>query len=252
MNQASTMDTVVPGDKWEFDESVTQCFDNMLERSIPGYPLMRSMVDSICQHQIDRLLMLSTPPLPQKVRMLDVGSSRGESFERLLHNDNLIVDAIEPSEAMNAFLRNRYACNENVCISAQCVEDFLDGTHTYHIISSILTLQFIPIEDRFTLFTNLYRSLADNGIMVLVEKVLSSNGPMDSLLTKLYYDFKKANGYTQQDIDAKRKSLRGVMSPISANWNEQALREAGFSIVEPFFRAYNFAGWIAIKDSSRW
>ena len=29
------VDNVVPKDKWEFDESVAECFEDMLTRSIP-------------------------------------------------------------------------------------------------------------------------------------------------------------------------------------------------------------------------
>ena len=38
----STYDNVEPKEKWEFDESVAECFENMLERSIPQYSVMRT------------------------------------------------------------------------------------------------------------------------------------------------------------------------------------------------------------------
>jgi len=37
------LDEVMPEGKWEFDESVTAVFENMLERSIPQYELMRDL-----------------------------------------------------------------------------------------------------------------------------------------------------------------------------------------------------------------
>ena len=33
-----------PGIKWEFDATVTDCFDDMLTRSIPQYDVMRDAV----------------------------------------------------------------------------------------------------------------------------------------------------------------------------------------------------------------
>ena len=38
------VDNVVPKSKWEFDADVAHCFANMLERSIPDYRSMRSLV----------------------------------------------------------------------------------------------------------------------------------------------------------------------------------------------------------------
>jgi tRNA (cmo5U34)-methyltransferase len=58
---------------------------------------------------------------------------------------------------------------------------------------------------------------------------------------------KGRNGYTEEEINSKRIALEGVLVPVTANWNEQLLRDAGFTQVECFWRNLNFAGWIAIK-----
>ena len=62
-----------------------------------------------------------------------------------------------------------------------------------------------------------------------------------------YYKIKAENAYTQEQISAKRKSLEGVLVPITASWNEQMLKDAGFKSIDCFWRYLNFAGWIAIK-----
>jgi tRNA (cmo5U34)-methyltransferase len=43
-------------------------------------------------------------------------------------------------------------------------------------------------------------------------------------------------------------ALEGVLVPVTAAWNEQLLKGAGFSQVECFWRWMNFAGWVAVKD----
>ena len=59
----------LPGTKWEFDESVTHVFDDMLERSIPQYAEMRRLSFEVgarfVQNQTD---------------ILDLGCSRGEAL----------------------------------------------------------------------------------------------------------------------------------------------------------------------------
>ena len=62
------------------------------------------------------------------------------------------------------------------------------------------------------------------------------------------YRMKKSNsGYSIDEIDRKSASLEGVLVPVTAKWNEDMLREAGFKSVDCFWRWMNFAGWIAIK-----
>ena len=42
-------------------------------------------------------------------------------------------------------------------------------------------------------------------------------------------------------------SLEGVLVPVTARWNEELLREEGFTSVDCFWRHLNFAGWVAVK-----
>jgi len=53
--------------------------------------------------------------------------------------------------------------------------------------------------------------------------------------------------HPQEQIASKRKSLEGVLVPITARWNEDMLKAAGFRKIDCFWRNLNFAGWIAIK-----
>jgi tRNA (cmo5U34)-methyltransferase len=40
--QTAERDEVEPGEKWGFDADVTRVFDDMLQRSIPQYDVMRN------------------------------------------------------------------------------------------------------------------------------------------------------------------------------------------------------------------
>jgi tRNA (cmo5U34)-methyltransferase len=52
--------------------------------------------------------------------------------------------------------------------------------------------------------------------------------------------------YSAEEIEAKRLALEGVLVPLTARWNEQMLRNAGFRHVESIWRCMNFCGWIAV------
>lgn len=66
-------------------------------------------------------------------------------------------------------------------------------------------------------------------------------------MVETYEAMKAANGYTSEQIDRKRASLEGVLVPLTAAWNEDLLRQAGFRSIDCFWRWMNFAGWIVIR-----
>lgn len=87
--------------------------------------------------------------------------------------------------------------------------------------------------------------LTDGGALIFVEKILSEN--MDDLMVDLYYEMKRENGYSEEQIMSKRRSLENVLSPLKADWSVDMMRTAGFRQVDMFWRCLNFCGWIAVK-----
>lgn len=99
--------------------------------------------------------------------------------------------------------------------------------------------------DRQTMISAIYESLAPGGAFIFVKKIVSEN--MDDLMVELYYDMKRRNGYSEEQIMDKRRSLENVLSPLKPEWNVDMLRTAGFDKVDMFWRCLNFCGWIAVK-----
>jgi tRNA (cmo5U34)-methyltransferase len=82
--------------------------------------------------------------------------------------------------------------------------------------------------------------------MIVVEKILGGDSAADRLLVDAYYATKRANGYTTDEIETKRKSLQGVLVPLTAEGNIAMLRAEGFKVSQ-FWQALNFASWLAVK-----
>jgi tRNA (cmo5U34)-methyltransferase len=116
------------------------------------------------------------------------------------------------------------------------------------VVLSVLTLQFIPIEYRQKIVSQVYDSLRPGGIFLLVEKVLGRDSFTNELFIETYLERKGANGYSQEEINRKRESLEGVLVPVTSLWNEDLLKLAGFSHVECYWRHLNFAAWMGIKE----
>ena len=237
-----TKDTIVPTSTWEFNEEVTAVFDDMLARSIPQYDVMRKAVFDLCCRYIE-----------PHTAVIDMGSSRGGAVADLIEKYPLrnLYYLTEISEPMLLALKERfhhYIENVRSVIVIRCdLRRELPVTDA-KLALSILTLQFTPIEYRQQIIRRVYKTLLPGGAFILVEKILGDTADIDDTMVKIYYDMKRENGYTDEQIERKRLSLEGVLVPVTARWNEELLRSAGFTQVDCFWRWMNFAGWLAVKD----
>ncbi|MEX0267807.1 methyltransferase [Leptolyngbyaceae cyanobacterium UHCC 1019] len=227
-----------PGDKWQFDDSVTQVFEDMLWRSIPQYQVMREAVtDLAVQHTIGD----ST--------IVDLGCSRGENIARLLSvlNGRCRFLGIDVSQPMLDAARQRFQSADSVKIERFDLRQGYPAVKNVSVTLAILTLQFTPIEYRHRIVRSAYQSICPGGCLILVEKVIGATADIDSCLRDRYYALKGQNGYSTDEIERKRLSLEGVLVPVTARWNEELLQSAGFNQIDCFWRWMNFAGWIAVK-----
>lgn len=240
-NSNVTVDQTTPGEKWEFDASVTAAFDDMLERSIPQYDVMRQACYALACKYAKRNTVIA-----------DIGCSRGEAISALVDRfgaHNRFV-GLEISEPMIDAARARFQGLIDVSVVDIRHWDLRQRDYPLSNVSvtlAILTVQFVPIEHRLRLLRNIYQSLNPGGALIMVEKVLGGTADIDAVMVDSYYELKAHNGYSQEQIERKRLSLEGVLVPVTAAWNEEMLRRTGFAEVDCFWRWMNFAGWIAVK-----
>lgn len=229
-----TRDHTIPEGRWTFDGDVTDVFDDMLERSIPQYDVMRRAVTDLASiYQTNGLAFV------------DLGASRGEAiadlFRRYGARNQWI--AVEVSEPMLAVLRERFG-------KLVDVRD-LDLRTGYPpvpacVTLAVLTLQFVPLEHRQRVLEQAHRWTRPGGALIVVEKVTGATSELDDVFVNRYLRMKAEHGYTAEEIERKRLALEGVLVPLTARENEERLRSAGFRSVDCFWRWLNFAGWIAV------
>lgn len=234
-------DNYIPKEKWEFNKEVTDVFPNMLSRSIPGYESMRELVYRMARNFVK-----------EGTNVLDIGCSTGISSELLIKNFGAKCNFVltDVSEPMIEKCREKYAKEiqegyVNVKYSDLREKLPVKGCS---LILSCLTIQFTPIEYRQFIFKNIFESLEPGGALVLVEKVMGNSDDIDQVLVKEYYDIKRDNQYTEEQIKTKRRSLEGSLVPLTINMNEQLLNISGFRKVDTFWRYLNFVALIAIKE----
>jgi len=237
---ASSLGHVPAGEKWRFDEAVTDVFDDMLARSIPQYEVMRRAVTDIGAHFVR-----------SHTDIVDLGCSRGESLAPLIDRFGALnrFIGVEVSAPMLAATRSRF----EGYISAKVVDiRDMDLRQTYpparaSLTLAVLTLQFTPIEYRQRIVRTVFEHTLPGGAFILVEKVIGSTADIDDTLVKLYLAMKGENGYSQEEIERKKLALEGVLVPVTARWNEELLSAAGFREIDCFWRWMNFAAWVAVK-----
>jgi tRNA (cmo5U34)-methyltransferase len=227
-------------DKWEFDAAVTDCFDDMLKRSIPQYEVMRQTVFEIACRYAEH-----------KTAIVDLGCSRGEALAPFvdkfgIYNRHIGVETSKPMlDACRSRFKGMISNGVVEILDMDLRKDFPPVSAS--VFLSVLTLQFIPINYRQQIIQKCYDSLTPGGCLILVEKVLGAGSKLDRLMVDCYANLKKSNGYSPEDIDRKALALEGVLVPVTAKWNEEMLRQAGFLHIDCFWRWMNFAGWVAVK-----
>lgn len=235
-------DELLAKEKWKFDEDVTDCFDDMLTRSIPQYEVMRQSVFNLGNKILDK---------NKTKNVLDIGCSNGLSLEPYIHKYGAYARyrGIDVSEPMIESAKQRFQGYINVGLVNI---DYMDlrtefPNDIYTLIQSILTIQFTPIEYRQMIIQKVYDNLCIGGAFIMVEKVLGNTNELNEIMIDEYLKMKKQNGYSNDQIERKRLSLEGVLVPVTSNWNIDLLKQAGFKKIDVFWRWMNFEGYIAIK-----
>lgn len=234
------VDQIKADGRWTFNGDVAEVFDNMLKRSIPQYTTMRKCI-----------LDLACKFIKPRETIIDLGSSLGESLNPLIKRYGAYNHyiGIETALAMLRLSRERFKewidLGYVEIIDMDLKKDF--PQRPAGVITSVFTLQFIPIEYRQRVVSNCHTWLKEGGAFIVAEKILGETADLNDVYIEHYLQMKKDNGYSQEEIDRKRMSLEGVLVPVTAAWNEQMLKSAGFKYVDCYWRWMNFAGWIAIK-----
>jgi hypothetical protein len=56
-----------------------------------------------------------------------------------------------------------------------------------------------------------------------VEKVLGATSKLDEAFVNLFLNIKRENGYSVNQFERKRLSLKDALIPVTTRWNEELL-----------------------------
>lgn len=234
-------DQISSSSDFKFDKRVVTVFDDMVTRSVPSYLEIQRMIGELAGQYA----------LPG-TNVYDLGCSTGTTMKNM---DSTVPEEIKfiGMDDSKEMLRQ---CDENlkgtgmtrkfelIDIDLNKNVEIKDAS----VVVLCLTLQFIRPLYRLDLLKKVYDGIVPGGCLILVEKILAEESGLNRNFIKYYYDFKRRNSYSEMEISQKREALENVLVPYKLSEDVEMLEKAGFPHVEVFFKWYNFAGMIALKN----
>jgi tRNA (cmo5U34)-methyltransferase len=226
---------------FKFDEKVASVFADMIQRSVPGYATVISLIG-----------VMAFQYAQPGTNCYDLGSSLGAASlsmsQRIPHPDCAII-AVDNSPDM--ITRSRELIDQStdgIPIELICADINDVEIENASVVVLNYTLQFIDPDQRLQLLTRIFQGLVDKGVLILSEKLDFADETLRNEFDNLHTIFKREQGYSDLEISQKRTALENTLIRDSLETHQQRLAKAGFFSAELWFQCLNFASLIAFKS----
>ncbi len=222
--------------RFEFSEKVVAVFEDMIRRSVPGYGLTLTAIETVAGREV-----------PEGSQIYDLGSSLGASVEAAwqgVKGKEVVIHGIDNSAPMVERARKLLNLPSVFFHEGDAVSWPLENAG---LIVLNFTLQFVPVLERETLLKRCYEALIPGGVLFLSEKFVSSQPEDGEWLQELHWEFKRQQGYSELEIARKRDAIEEVLVPEELESHEARLEKVGFCQVTRVLQCLNFASWVARK-----
>jgi len=225
---------------FKFDAKVAHVFDDMIQRSVPGYKEILKHAPVLCEHYTKG-----------NGRIYDLGCSTGAglfAMNSVALEKNATIYGIDNSQAMidnaNAKLNLLKPAAKRELICADILD--IEITKADFVLMNY-TLQFIEPAKRQALLGKIYQGMTSNSALVLSEKTHIDDTDAAQEIIDLHHRFKAHQGYSELEIAQKRDAIENVLIPESLQTHVDRLRRVGFNIVIPWLRHFQFVSILAVK-----
>ena len=222
-----------------FDEAVAGVFDDMISRSVPFYDEVQQATE-----------LLAGQFYQPGTQAYDMGCSTGTTLVRLaaaLPDDAQIVGVDNSESMLKKCWEKLAALGVSAKVKLLCSDITAIELDQASVVILNYTLQFVEPTKRAAFLGQIHAGMAPGGVLILTEKIRHQVPALEELVVRLYYDFKRRNGYSDLEISQKREALENVLVPFTLEENLQLLTAAGFSRAEVFLKWYNFVSIAAFK-----
>lgn len=208
----------------QFDFNKIDDFDNHISLSIPNY---NCMIDQV----VNYIECLSQ----QNSTVLDIGCSTGNMLKMVDHQPHVTYLGIDNSNLIDD-------THQRIIFRKSDIFDFdFNDWGEISVVTSIFTLQFLPLYKRKILLDRIFNKLVEGGVFIITEKVYMDDSQIESINTVNYLNSKRSN-FNDTVIMDKAQQLTRTMSLKSESGLIDELSVYGTVI--PFWKSYSFSGYI--------
>lgn len=244
-------------DHFEFDEEVSAIFENMAERSIPMYAEVHRLNAAIIQRHKN-----STRHAGPYV-IWDIGGSTGMAAKVLMERlgayapqgmAEVAYHVIDVSNPMLMKVEEKLPWV--VCHHLDITQEGWENTPGLPQPDCVLlnyVVQFVKPPYKAPIVKTVVRALRPRGLFLLAQKETSKEnnaGIVPVAMDEEYIQFRRDNGYSQEEIDLKTRALKNSMWLVTKQTTLTMLYEAGFSTVYETTRWCQFASYACTKTKA--
>ncbi len=226
---------------FEFDENVVSVFEDMINRSVPGYATI--------VHNLSHFAARFVEPNTQ---CYDLGCSLGASTLAMRKSieDKKGTRIISVDTSADMIKRAKgYIESDSSSIPVEFKQaDIRDiSIENASMVVLNFTLQFLPIEDREKLLQNVFSGMNKGACLILSEKIRFNDEAIQETLTAVHHQFKREQGYSDLEISQKRDAIENIMKQESSDTHIQRLQGVGFEHTAQWHQNTAFCSFLAIK-----
>lgn len=223
-----------------FDEKVVSVFDDMIQRSVPGYATVIAMTKVIAAQYASA-----------GSNCYDLGCSLGASTLAMRHGiaaAGCRITAVDNSPAMVEKCRRIIDADPGE-VPVDVIESDILNINIENASVAVMNfvLQFLSPKRRDEMIQKIFDGMNDGGVLVLSEKIAYQDNDEENFQISMHHNFKKLHGYSHMEVSQKRRSLENVLIPDTLQTHKKRLTAAGFKKSYVWFKCFNFVSLAAFK-----
>ena len=230
-------DTARAARPFAFDADVAAVFEDMLDRSVPIYRELHDLTVRLCERHV-----------PTAATIVDLGCSTGTTMLGIAQAVDADLIGVDYSQPMLDRCGERFAEASLTQPTLICADAGDVDIPPADIVIANLTIQFVAFDKRAPLLRRIRSALRPGGLLILTEKLRAPDPALAELYEDLYVGYKRARGYSEQEIAGKRDALDGVLRPTTEKHLRALCDDAGFRPLDCLLRWVNFALFITAPD----
>ena len=203
-------------------------------RLVPGFADMQRMA-----------ILLLAERAPQDARVLVVGAGGGLELKVFAENHrDWQFDGVDPSAEMLKLAQSTLGpLISRVHLHHGLIDVAPEGP--FDAAACLLTLHFIPLEERLRTLREIHRRLKPGAPLVVAHLSFPRSEQERSLWLSRYVSFAVASGVDPEKVANARVAIDAQLPILAPEQDEATLRDSGFTDVSLFYVGFTFRGWVA-------